>query len=168
MPKILVLDLPKILVLAAVGLFFCVVAADAYGAAFASSGTMPWSTPLQNIRDDLTGPTAVVFALLGVVVVFGILIFGGEINHFVRALCFVVLCASVLVGVNAFLSGLGIAVGGATVGGSPPSAPVFDFVDGLLVGAGITCWLWFTALWARRKWQLRSPGPVVAPDSKAI
>ena len=79
--------------------------------AFAAStggGTMPWETQLQTLRTDLTGATATSISFIGIVAIFAVLIFGGELNHFFRSLCYVVLLVAVLVGSNNIFSALGI------------------------------------------------------------
>lgn len=78
-------------------------------AATAGGGTMPWDTPLQTLRTDLTGATATSISFIGIVAIFAALIFGGELNHFFRNLCYVVLLVAVLVGANNIFSALGIA-----------------------------------------------------------
>jgi type IV secretory pathway VirB2 component (pilin) len=78
-------------------------------AAATGGGTMPWDTPLQTLRTDLTGPTATSISFIGIVAIFAVLIFGGELNHFFRSLCYVVLLVAVLVGANTIFSALGIA-----------------------------------------------------------
>lgn len=78
-------------------------------AAATGGGTMPWDTPLQTLRTDLTGATATSISFIGIVAIFAVLIFGGELNHFFRSLCYVVLLVAVLVGSNNIFSALGIA-----------------------------------------------------------
>jgi type IV secretory pathway VirB2 component (pilin) len=92
----------------------CATAA-AYAAA-AGGGAMPWDTPLQTISTDLSGPTAAAVSLIGIVGIFAVLIFGGEMNHFVRALCFIVCAGSTLVGAATLFTSLGVA--GATIDGN--------------------------------------------------
>jgi type IV secretory pathway VirB2 component (pilin) len=60
-------------------------------------GGLPWETPLQTIRDSLTGPVAYAISLMGVVVAGATLVFGGEVNDFVRRLIMLVLAISLLV-----------------------------------------------------------------------
>lgn len=103
---------------------------------------MPWDTPLQNLRTDMTGPTATVLALVGFVLVMGILIFGGELNHFGRSLCFLILTASVLVGANNFLTGIGVA--GATL-------DTEDGFSGFVSGVVFASLFWALGLWIRRR-----------------
>jgi type IV secretion system protein TrbC len=87
----------------------------AFAAGVGGGGQMPWDAPLTNIETDLSGTTATAIALIAMVGVIGVLIFGGEINHFVRTLCFIVMGAATLVAGNNFFTTIGIA--GATVDG---------------------------------------------------
>jgi hypothetical protein len=76
---------------------------------------MPWDAPLTQLQTDLTGQTATALSLIGIVAVFGVLIFGGELNHFFRSMCYLILLISVLVAGQNILGDLGIT--GATVSG---------------------------------------------------
>jgi type IV secretion system protein TrbC len=105
----------KIAIAPWVGLSIFTVSHVAFAAGAGGGGAMPWDAPLTNIETDLSGTTATAIALIAMVGVMGVLIFGGEINHFVRTLCFIVFCAAVLVAGNTLFTTLGIA--GATVGG---------------------------------------------------
>lgn len=78
---------------------------------------MPWDTPLQNLQTDLTGTTATAISLIGVVAIFGVLIFGGELNHFFRSICYVILLVAVLVAGQSLLTDFGI-TGAVISGGS--------------------------------------------------
>jgi type IV secretion system protein VirB2 len=78
-------------------------------AAAGGGGGMPWDAPLTTISADLTGPAAAAICLIGIVGVFAVLIFGGELNHFVRALCFIVCAGSTLVGTAALFTSFGAA-----------------------------------------------------------
>jgi type IV secretion system protein VirB2 len=128
---------------------FCLVASGAYGATTTAGAAMPWDTPLQNLRDNLTGPTAYGLALIGFVLVMGILIFGGELNHWGRSLCFLILTACCLVGVNGLVTGFGIA--GATVE-SPVGYDAWQFFLGV-VTASLIWGLWMVAFWLRRRYR---------------
>ena len=68
----------------------------AHAASTGGSG-LEWETPLQKIRDSVTGPVAYAISLLGIVVTGAILVFGGEINEFVRRLIMLVLVISLTV-----------------------------------------------------------------------
>jgi type IV secretion system protein VirB2 len=52
----------------------------------------------------MTGPVAFTLSLLGIIVAGGVLIFGGELNAFVRTLVFVVLVMGFLVGAQNMMS----------------------------------------------------------------
>jgi type IV secretion system protein VirB2 len=68
----------------------------AHAASTGGSG-LEWETPLQKIRDSVTGPVAYAISLLGIVVTGAILVFGGEINEFVRRIIMLVLVISLMV-----------------------------------------------------------------------
>ena len=76
--------------------------------ASSTGGTLPWDTPLQNLKNDITGPVAFTIALLAMVAAGAILIHRGELDDFVRRLLLVVMVAAFLVGVVNFASALGI------------------------------------------------------------
>ena len=65
--------------------------------AAASGGGLPWETPLQTLRDSITGPVAYAISLMGVVVAGATLVFGGEINDFVRRIIMLVLVISLII-----------------------------------------------------------------------
>lgn len=92
------------LALAALGL----VLLSPFAAHAASTGALPWDTPLQTLKTDITGPVAFTISLLAMVACGGMLIFGGEINEFVRRIIMIVIVAAFLVGVTNVASALGI------------------------------------------------------------
>ena len=69
-------------------------------AAWASdtTGGLPYESYLTKVRQSMTGTVGYTFALVGIVVAGGVLIFGGDLNGFVRTLLLIVLVASMLVG----------------------------------------------------------------------
>src|SRR3546814_8642933 len=75
-------------------------------AAWASdtTGGLPYESYLTKVRQSMTGTVGYTFALVGIVVAGGVLIFGGDLNGFVRTLLLIVLVASMLVGANSVLS----------------------------------------------------------------
>lgn len=77
-------------------------------AATATGSTLPWDTPLTTLKTNITGPVAFTISLLAMVACGAALVFGGEINEFIRRLIMVVLVAAFLVGVTNLASGLGI------------------------------------------------------------
>lgn len=77
--------------------------------AFASEGTgggLPFEAPLVNLKNSLTGPVAFTVSIIGIVVAGAVLIFGGDLNGFVRTLVFLVLVIAIIVGANTLMSGL--------------------------------------------------------------
>jgi type IV secretion system protein VirB2 len=75
--------------------------------AFASEGTgggLPYENWLVNLRNSVTGPVAFSLPMIGIVVSGGVLIFGGDLNGFVRSMFFVVLVMSFLVGAQNMMS----------------------------------------------------------------
>lgn len=83
-------------------------------AAAATTGAMPWEAPLQAIEQSLTGPVALMVALIGIFATGATLIWGGEMNEFGRRGVLLALVVSVLV----FASGLlanAFGVGGALI-----------------------------------------------------
>ena len=66
--------------------------------AASTGGTgLQWETPLQKIRDSVTGPVAYAISLLGIVVTGAVLVFGGEINEFIRRVIMLVMVVSLMV-----------------------------------------------------------------------
>lgn len=108
----------------------------AFAAGAGGGGAMPWDAPLTNIETDLSGTTATAIALIAMVGVMGVLIFGGEINHFVRTLCFIVFCASVLVAGNNLFTTLGIA--GASVAVLAAANSLIYLCSGIVIGSFLT------------------------------
>ena len=78
-------------------------------AAMAGGGALPWDTPLTMLRNDITGPVAFTISLLAMVACGAALVFGGEINEFVRRIIMLVLVCAFIVGVTNLASALGIA-----------------------------------------------------------
>ena len=65
--------------------------------AASAGGSLPWDTPLQTLSNDIKGPVAFTISLLGLVATGAALLFGGEINEFIRRIIMVVLVISLLV-----------------------------------------------------------------------
>jgi type IV secretion system protein VirB2 len=92
-------------------LLFLLIAVSAHPiAAHAASagGSLPWDTPLTTLKNDLTGPVAFTISLLAMVACGAALVFGGEINEFVRRIIMLVLVCAFIVGVTNLASALGI------------------------------------------------------------
>ena len=75
-------------------------------AAASGGGGLPWEAPIQTIANSLTGPVAFSISLLGMLVCGAVLIWGGEINDFVRRLIMLVLVISLLLLGNNLISTL--------------------------------------------------------------
>lgn len=97
--------LPLLLVALLVGAMWYPSAAHA---AAAGGGGLPWDTPLTTLKNDLTGPVAFTISLLAMVACGAALVFGGEINEFVRRIIMLVLVCAFIVGVTNLASALGI------------------------------------------------------------
>jgi type IV secretory pathway VirB2 component (pilin) len=97
------------------GMVFMTLAAVALAVPFpdaahaaSTGGSLPWDGPLTILRNDITGPVAFTISLLAMVACGAALVFGGEINEFVRRIIMLVLVASFIVGVTNLASSLGI------------------------------------------------------------
>ncbi|EJG1885252.1 TrbC/VirB2 family protein [Vibrio parahaemolyticus] len=67
-------------------------------AANASSTGLPWESPLERIVDSITGPVAFGASALGIVAGCAGLLFGGEMDGFIRTIMMIGLVVAVLVG----------------------------------------------------------------------
>jgi type IV secretion system protein VirB2 len=92
--------------------YLCLALVFAYlfllpGHALASEGTgggLPYESWLTNLRNSVTGPVAFSLSTLGIVTCGGVLIFGGDLNGFVRSMMFLVLVMCLLVGAQNIMS----------------------------------------------------------------
>lgn len=75
----------------------------------AQSG-LPWESPLQNLAQSLTGPTAGAIALIALFAAGAVLVFGGEISDFAKRLIYIVIAVSLLIGGAALLRMIGVQV----------------------------------------------------------
>lgn len=85
-------------------LFF--VAAEPALASNTSGGGLPFDSWLTNIRTSVTGPFAYTASIIGLVAAGAMLIFGGDMNGFMRTLIFIVLVLSFLVAAQNTLSAI--------------------------------------------------------------
>jgi type IV secretion system protein TrbC len=74
-------------------------------AAQAGAG-LAWEGPLQTLTRSIQGPVAFAISLLGVVVCGAMLVFGGEINEFVRRAIMLVLVVAMIAFAANILTGL--------------------------------------------------------------
>ena len=109
--------------------------------AFASSmggGGLPYETWLNRLRESATGPIAYTVAIIGIIGAGTGLIFGGEINGFLKSICFIVLVMALLVGANAMMSSLFGRGAEITTTASTSFFGVGAFVKSLFYGAFLT------------------------------
>lgn len=74
--------------------------------AFASGSGMPWETPLETIKKSITGPVAMVVSILAIVAVGITLIFGGDMQGFIRQVLYVTLVIGLITMANNIISKL--------------------------------------------------------------
>ncbi|APH57190.1 Conjugal transfer protein trbC [Granulibacter bethesdensis] len=89
----------------AIILYYGISYAHAADTNAASTGGLPWDTPITTIRKDLSGPVAFAFALVGIFATGATLIWGGEISEFTRRMMYLVLVICILVFSNTLLTG---------------------------------------------------------------
>lgn len=66
-------------------------------ASSAGGGGLPWETPLDTLVQSIRGPVAYGISLLGIISAGAMLVWGGEINEFVRRVIMLVLVISLIV-----------------------------------------------------------------------
>ena len=76
---------------------FALLIDSSFAEASTAGGSLPWETPLQAIRDSVTGPIAYAISLMGIVVAGAMLVWGGEIGEFVRRIIMLTLAISLIV-----------------------------------------------------------------------
>ncbi len=75
---------------------------------FAATGQtgLPWEAPLQTLQNSISGPVAVLIAIIALAAIGVTLIFGGEWNEFARRGVFAVCAIALLVGGGAIMTTL--------------------------------------------------------------
>jgi type IV secretion system protein VirB2 len=96
------------LFLLAVSLFVLVSVHPEAAHASTAGGALPWDGPLTTLKNDLAGPVAFTISLLAMVACGAALVFGGEINAFIRRRIMLVLVVALITGVVNVASALGI------------------------------------------------------------
>lgn len=61
-----------------------------------AGGALPWETPLRTFATSVSGPVAFSISLLGLVAGGAMLIWGGEINEFIRRFIMLILVGALL------------------------------------------------------------------------
>ncbi len=69
---------------------------------------MPWDGGLTVLQQNLSGPTAGVISIIALFGAGAALVFGGEMNDFVKRLIYAIIAVALLVGGNAFLTSVGL------------------------------------------------------------
>jgi len=67
---------------------------------------LAWEGPLEKLEGFFTGPFAKAISLIAIVICFGILIFGGEINDFAKKTIYVVIGVAGVMGASSLLTNL--------------------------------------------------------------
>ena len=62
-----------------------------------SGGGLPWEAPLTTLTNSIKGPVAYAISLMGIVAAGAMLIWGGEVNEFLRRIIMLVLVVSLIV-----------------------------------------------------------------------
>lgn len=86
-------------------MLLALIVPDSAMATTGAGGGLPYESWLSDLRDSMTGPVAFTLALIGIVGAGGVLIFGGELNSFLRTIIFLVLVMALLVGAQNMMSG---------------------------------------------------------------
>jgi type IV secretion system protein VirB2 len=68
-----------------------------------TANALPWESPLQQVRQSISGPVATGISVIAIVAAGATLIWGGEITGFARTMVFIVLVVAVIVGANSII-----------------------------------------------------------------
>ncbi len=68
-----------------------------------AAGPLPWDTPLQTIKNSLTGPVARAIGVVALAAAGGMLAFGGELGDFTKRILMIVLALAVLLVAQSFV-----------------------------------------------------------------
>ena len=97
-------DLKRTLPVLAIGV--AALVAPGLVEASSSGAGLPWEGPLQTLQRSITGPVALTISILAVIGCGAALIWGGEINEFLRRMIMVVLVIALIVSATGILSSL--------------------------------------------------------------
>jgi len=89
-------------------LFMAGVALISSAVSYASSTStgLPWETPLQTVKQSLTGPVAAGISVVGIAAGGMALVFGGELSEFAKRACYAVIATGAIVGAGTLMSTL--------------------------------------------------------------
>jgi type IV secretion system protein TrbC len=71
-----------------------------------SGGGLPWEAPLTTLTNSIKGPVAYAISLMGIIAAGAMLVWGGEVNEFLRRLVMLILVISLIVFASNVLSTL--------------------------------------------------------------
>lgn len=74
----------------------------------ATSGGLPWDSPIQTLQNDLTGPVATGISVVAFLAAGAALVFGEELGGIAKKAMYVVLGVAMIVMGNRFLAALGL------------------------------------------------------------
>lgn len=92
------------LVLLSVVALCCVAYTPDVFASAGQGGDLPYESWLEALRNSVTGPVAFAVGLIGICASGGALIFGGDMNGFMRSIIFLVLVMALIVGANGMMT----------------------------------------------------------------
>ncbi|EHP6673977.1 TrbC/VirB2 family protein [Campylobacter jejuni] len=75
-----------------------------YALASTTGAGLPWESPLQTIKQSISGPVAFVISLLAIIAAGAGLVWGGELSGFLKTLIYIVIIIALVVGANSFMS----------------------------------------------------------------
>jgi type IV secretory pathway VirB2 component (pilin) len=79
---------------------------NAVSYASSTSTGLPWETPLQTVKQSLTGPVAAGISVVGIAAGGMALVFGGELSEFAKRACYAVIATGAIVGAGTLMSTL--------------------------------------------------------------
>ena len=82
------------------------IVSSAVSYASSTSTGLPWETPLQTVKQSLTGPVAAGISVVGIAAGGMALVFGGELSEFAKRSCYAVIATGAIVGAGALMSTL--------------------------------------------------------------
>jgi type IV secretion system protein VirB2 len=74
--------------------------------ASSTSTGLPWETPLQTVKQSLTGPVAAGVSVVGIAAGGMALVFGGELSEFAKRACYAVIATGAIVGAGTLMTTL--------------------------------------------------------------
>ena len=82
------------------------VVSSAVSYASSTSTGLPWETPLQTVKQSLTGPVAAGVSVVGIAAGGMALVFGGELSEFAKRACYAVIATGAIVGAGTLMTTL--------------------------------------------------------------